>query len=349
MPSATLSGARVVDAASDPAWLDLVTESRDAGVFHHPAWLRLLREAYGYPVEGWCLAATDGELIAGLPVARVSSRLTGSRLVALPFCDRCEPVFRGDMGANGTAMADAIERERRRRGLSLELHGTPPAGCRHARGDRFLHHVMPLPDDPDSALALVHRSKRRDARRAARLGVRVHRRVDEASTAAFFRLQVLTRRRLGVPTQPWRFFRGLVPLFQQGLGFLLLAEWEGRVVNAAIYLQWARTLTYKYSASDPSHRDLRAMSMIHLEAVRQAVEARSDTLDLGRTELDNEGLRGFKRDLGAEERELDYAWLGGAPEHQSVRAVSRLQRAAIRRAPPAFGRLVGAAVYRHFG
>ena len=347
--SAAPAGARVLDPTSDPAWVDLVTHAEDASVFHHPAWLALLQRAYGYPVEAWCLAGPDGRLVAGLPVATVSSRLTGSRLVSLPFSDRCPAIFRRGEDTDGAALGELLEHEQRRRGLNLELHGAPPDGCRRAPGDRFFWHVMALADDLDRALAPMHPKQRRNARHAARLGVRVHRRIDEAAMAAFFRLQVLTRRRLGVPTQPWRFFREFVPLFEEGLGFVSLAEIDGRVVNAAVYLQWMGTLTYKYSASDPAHRQLRATTLIHTNAVEHAIETGCDTIDLGRSELDNDGLRAFKRQLGGEELELAYSWVGRGPARRSVRTVSRLQQAAIRKAPPAFGRLVGAAVYRHFG
>jgi hypothetical protein len=343
------SGARVVDVTSDPRWLDLVAHGTETSVFHHPAWLTLLRTAYRYPIEGWCVADAGGRLVAGLPVATVSSRLTGSRLVSLPFSDRCQAAFRDGGHADRERLAEVIDRERRRRGLSLELHGAPPDCCPSTPGDRFFGHLMALPGDVDRARRLLHDTQLRNARRAVRLGVRVRRRTDEAAVAAFFRLHVLTRRRLGVPTQPWRFFRGLVPVLQQGLGFVALAEWEGRAVNAAVYLRWGRTLTYKYGASDHAHSRLRAAALIHTEAVQHAIETGCDTLDFGRTELDNDGLRRFKRQLGGQEVELAYSWLGAAPAARSVRNVSRLQRAAIRKAPPAFGRVLGAAVYRHFG
>jgi hypothetical protein len=108
-------------------------------------------------------------------------------------------------------------------------------------------------------------------------------------------------------------------------------------------------LTYKYGASDPHHHHLRANPLIFLESLRRAAEAGCTRLDLGRTELDNPGLRDFKRHFGAEELELQYTLLGGQAIAGGVRSVSRLQRSAIRRSPPIVGRLVGAALYRHFG
>jgi hypothetical protein len=292
----------------------------------------------------------DGTLVAGLPVATVRSRLTGPRLVAVPFSDRCDPIYRTPGSGLAAALSGCLERERTRRGLGLEIHGAAPDGRRSSAGDRFFQHIIRLDDGLDTALSRVHRSKLRAARRSTRLGVRVTRRSDHEAICHFFRLHTQTRRRQGVPTQRKRFFQRLLALFEERLGFVLLAEWEGRVVAAALYLQFRNVLTYKYGASDSRHLSLRANCLIFLEAMRHACEADCESLDLGRTELDNAGLRSFKNHFGSEEQILEYAWLGRhGPSPGSVRSVSSIQKTTIRRSPPIVGRAVGAALYRHFG
>ena len=69
----------------------------------------------------------------------------------------------------------------------------------------------------------------------------------------FFGLHLATRHRLGVPSQPKRFFdlgSGSVLEPRSSLGFVLVAEQEGRPVASAVFLQAAGTVVYKYSASD---------------------------------------------------------------------------------------------------
>src|SRR5581483_8890984 len=125
--------------------------------------------------------------------------------------------------------------------------------------------------------------KRRGARLAQESGVTIRRATDRDAIDAFFRLQVLTRRRLGVPTQPRSFFRGLANLFDHALGFVLLAELDGRAIAANIYLQHRTRLTYKYGASDPAHLGKRPNDLLHLEGLRIACETGCQVLDLGRT------------------------------------------------------------------
>jgi CelD/BcsL family acetyltransferase involved in cellulose biosynthesis len=338
----------VIDPVKHPSWSELVERSADASVFHHPLWLTLLHESYRYPMAAVCVMGGGGELIAGLPIATVRSRLTGTRLVSVPFSDVCGPIV--GTGEHEAELLAAVDHERRRLGLALEVHAEVPSLSGGGPSDHFYRHVVPLEDGVDLVIGKhVKQSKRRGASVARELGVTVSRRVDEAALNAFFRLHVLTRHKLGVPTQPRRFFRGLTGLFDRGLGFVLLAEWQGRPIAAAVYLRHRSTLTYKYGASAPAHLDKRPNDLLQLEALRIGCDSGCSVLDLGRTELDNDGLRRFKRHLGAEERELTYTMAPAPASHKSVRSVSNLQKTLIRRGPSVFGRVIGAVVYRHFG
>ena len=334
---------------ADPRWAELVDGAPDACVFHHPLWLALLRDCYGYGMAAACLAGTDGKLVAGLPIATVRSRLTGTRLVSVPFSDVCGPITGAD-DERAIELIAAVDAERRRLGLKLEIHAEVPSLPDGAPSDRFYHHVVSLDGGVEAVLRQqVKQPKRRGASIAREHGVTAVRSVDVHALDAFFALHVLTRHRLGLPTQPRRFFRGLTGLFERGLGFVLLARWKERVTAAAVYLQHRSTLTYKFGASDPAHLDKRPNDLLHLEALRVGHDLGCSVLDLGRTELDNDGLRRFKRQLGAEERELIYTMAPRRKHTRSVRSVSNLSRTVIRHAPPTFGKLLGAAVYRHFG
>src|SRR5438105_339424 len=103
-PVRDASDAAVLDPIADGRWGALVANAADACIFHHPSWLELLRDQYGYRMLACCvLDGADGEGAprAGLPLALVASRLTGRRLVALPFSDVCPPV-----GGDDAAVAE---------------------------------------------------------------------------------------------------------------------------------------------------------------------------------------------------------------------------------------------------
>lgn len=338
-----------LDPVTDQRWRALVDRADDAGIFAHPAWIGLLADQYRYPVFAVGVER-DGELVCGLPVAELRSRLTGRRLVALPFSDVVTPVFGEAGGDERQELGRAVERECAERGLPLEVHGPfaelPGAGP----GDAFLHHVCDIGGrSADEVFKVLHQSKRRAIRGTERSGVTVQRRTDADALRTFYRMHTLTRRRLGVPTQPRGFIDRFRTLFEEGLGFVLVAELDGAPVAAGVYLHFNGTLTMKYNASDPAMLSAGGNVAVYAESIRIACAEGCHALDYGRTELENDGLRRFKEQFGAEARDLAYTRSPANVRQQAVRSVPRLQQEIIRRSPPVVGRLVGSAFYRHVG
>ena len=341
-------GFETVDPLVDPAWAELVEGDSDATIFHHPAWLRLLREQYRYPISGWCVAGAGGRLEAGLPVALVRSRLTGTRLISLPFSDACRPLAAPVPDREPGDFATAVAVERDRVGLSLEvrsdLTGTPGAMI----VPKYAEHRLTLEPDVGSVERRFAKSQvRRGIAKAIREGVTVERHEDRAALARFYTLHMDTRRRLGVPTQPRRFILRFSELFAAGLGFVLLARHRGRDIAGAVFLAAGSTLTYKYGASRREHLAVRPNHLVFMEAIRWGCEHGMRTLDFGRTDLDNEGLLAFKRSWGAVESPLAYTYLGRKPD-TSDGLSRRAMRTVIQHSPATVSRLVGEALYRDF-
>ena len=340
--------ALLLDPIADPRWARLADLAPDATAFHQPAWIALIRDSYRYPVAAVAVPGPDGTLAAGLPVAAIASRLTGRRLVALPFSDSCAPLLAPGAPASARgALADALHALRRERGVPLQVCAPFPELAPPA--ERFLAHLVDLSGGADAASAALASRARRHARKAEKLGVTVARRADRAALEAFYALHLLTRRRLGVPTQPKRFILGLEPLLGHGRGFVALAEADGRPVAAAVFLRGGTTLTYKYGASDERFLNLRPNNLIFARAIRWGCEDGLRTLDLGRTDLGHEGLADFKRSLGAAELPLAYTYAGRDAPSEGSSPLESAVEGVIRRSPPFVGRAIGAALYRHVG
>ena len=342
-----------VDPLADERWLALLRQSPDAGPFHHPAWMELLHEQYGFGIQAVCVATDDGELAAGLPVARIRSRLTGTRLVALPFSDVCAPaVSRAAPDGALAALAEALADEQRRAGVALEVRAPLPGlpGARPGAG--FLHHALPLAPDGAAGEPRAPRPQiRRGIKKARREGVDVTFAADRTALDEFFRLHVLTRRHQGTPTQPRRFIRRFERLFEQNLGWVALARWQRMTIAAAVFLSYNGTVVYKYGASDRRHLDKRPNNLLFAEAIQRASGDGAHTLDFGRTDPGNEGLAAFKRGWGAEERELAYVRIPGRASGEGAQGegVPAPVRSFIGHSPPLVGRLIGVALYRHYG
>jgi CelD/BcsL family acetyltransferase involved in cellulose biosynthesis len=332
----------IVDPCRDPRWTE-----RSGCVFHTPEWLGLLAGQYGFRISAPCLVDSAGRIHAGVPIARVSSALTGSRLSALPFSDICPPFVAGEDRVTERQLAQELDRLASRQALALEVRA-PLAGAGRP-GAAFHRHCVAL---ADGASAAERRFRRRQAmqgvRRAMRCGVVVERRTDRDALAAFYRLHVATRRRQGIPTQPRGFILRFADLFDRGLGFVLLAMLGDRPIAGAVYLTSGGVLTYKYGASDERFLDRRPNNLLFMESIRWGCEQGMTTLDLGRTDLGHESLRAFKLMWGADETVLSYTEVGSVSARRAARpAVPGVLATVIRHAPASVGRGIGEVLYRH--
>lgn len=336
--------AEVLDPRTDERWREFVGRAPGATIFHDPGWMRLLSERYRYDFEACCLV--DGDRVAGgLPWARIESRLTGRRLVALPFSDTCAPLMDG---AGEEELARAVDAARRERGLGLEVRWELP-GLGGATPHLYALHTLALEPDADAVARRARSGIRRGVTKARREGLAFARRTDAAAINAFYGLHMRTRRHQGVPTQAKRFIAGLRPLFEAGQGFVGLVTDEGdRPIAAAVFLRLGGHLTYKYGASDRAALGRRPNNLLFAEVIRWACESGCHTLDFGRTDLDNEGLRSFKSGWGAEEQALHYTYAGIDPPTKSSRS-ERYLSTMIRNTPPIVSRAVGVSLYRHYG
>ncbi len=337
-----------VDPLLDPRWAELSSTAGTALVFHHPAWLRLIQRQYGCSLGAWALTASDGRLECGLPFALMRSRLAGTRLVALPFSDSCSLLLAPGSRVDPGEFSHRLARESVRRGLDLEVRATFPAGHGAHIVKSFLEHRLALGPDVAAVESKFARGHRRGVAKAIRDGVTVERRTDTDALRRFYRLHLATRRRQGLPTPSKRFILGFSRLFDAGLGFVILARQHERDIAAAVFLTTGATLMYELGASDVQFLRSSPNNMVLMEAIRWGCETGHQTLHFGRTDLDNEGLRRFKRGWGTDESTLHYCRFGSPIQTSSGRSRKVLSRA-ISGGPPVLGRLVGAAYYRHFG
>jgi CelD/BcsL family acetyltransferase involved in cellulose biosynthesis len=342
---------QLLDPLTDPRWQAFIDHAPGASVFHHPAWLRLVGTRYRYAMSALCVVGADGEIAAGIPLARVSSRLTGRRLVAVPFADICPPAFAPDAGDDAARVLwHALAAERARSGLDIELRwrlsDVPGAHV----VDGFLMHRLALGPDADAVLARASKSQvRRGIAKAQREGVVATPATDRAALREFYALHARTRRRQAVPVQPRDFILRFEELFARGLGYVMISRHEGRPIAAAVFLTYGGTLTYKYGASDEEFLALRPNHLLFAEAIRRGCDAGLRELDFGRTDPANEGLARFKRSWAAQEEQLGYTYLADRPPKQGHGLAERVVCEAIRRGPAATGRVIGTALYRHVG
>jgi hypothetical protein len=341
-----------MDPLQDERWLEYLQSHPDATAFHSPAWLDALRRTFGYePVVA--TASRPGEALrSGIAFCRIASPITGRRVVSLPFSDHCQPMAEQpeDLADVQNALVSCMHRERMR---YAEIRPRTPA-FQAPEGfvpvNDFWLHTLKLTPSLDDLFRGFHKDCiQRKIRRAEREGLVAEAGRCDTILGKFYHLLLLTRRRLGVPPHPLRWFRNLVETFAENLE-ISVASKDGEPVASILTLRFKDALVYKYGCSDARHNRLGGMPFLFWRAIRQARTLGLRELDFGRSDPDDTGLVTFKDRLGCTRTPLRY-WrspaASSAARHYTW--VTSAVKPLVARFPLPLLTVMGQAVTRHLG
>jgi len=328
----------------DAQWWEFVSSHPAAGPFHLPPWTTVIADCYRFEPFALIVKDDDGEVLAGMPVIEARSPLGRPRWVSLPFSDSCPLLVRPGVSLDDVVgpIAEHVLTSRTR---ELEVRSElPPAPNRYPIQVGYIHRIE-LPSDPHDLH--VRKNHRNMSNRARRRGVHLIRGTSAEDLATFYRLHTLTRRRLGVPVQPRRFFDLIGErMLAQGHGFVLTAMLDDEPVSSAVYLAYNGVLVSKYHATGPVRSDDGTSHLIDSEAISLGFSEGYHTIDLGRTDMGAEGLRLYKAGWGTIETPLIYTHVSHDAPGTGFPAQGNLSRRIIEMAPPWVCRVLGEVLYR---
>jgi GNAT acetyltransferase-like protein len=324
----------------------------DSSVFHTSAYLEALRRTYGYTPTVYTTASAEEPLANGVVLCRVSSWLTGSRLVSVPFADHCQPLVRdtNDLTAIMSAVQKAVEDGKLKYAQIRAMRPDVEAAANGEQGRVFGFHTLDVTPPVDRLFSGSHRTCiQRPVRRAEREGVCHESGRSRRLLQQFYSLLIVTRRRHGLPPQPASWFDNLVDCLGDRLT-IHVASCGSQPIAAILTLRHRDVLVYKYGVSDERFHRLGAMPFLLWQAILDAKARGLSVLDLGRTDADNAGLATFKERLGATRSTLVYVRLAGtsrrvAREKPRVPGASRV----FARLPDELLVAAGRLLYRHMG
>ena len=330
-------------------WDDLVRSHPDSTLFHSTYWARVLFDTYRYkPVYVGSVQA--GQLQWLIPMMEIKSILTGARGVSLPFSDYCEPLVsaRGDVDE---AFKGLVDLGRSARWKYFELRCSESMPEEWACYSRYYRHTLALSEDSEKVYSGFQNTVKRNIRKSLKGGVKVKRHKTESSMRSYYRLHCLTRKRQGLPPQPYRFFHYIFEhIVARDMGFVILAEFEGVPIAGGVFFSYRDKAMFKYGASDYSYQNLRANDLVMWKAIEWFCQNGFRRFCFGRTQIDHEGLRHFKLGWGCEETLLKYYKYSMA-EGQFVekQGLEKPGYAVFRKMPIFMLRILGSILYRHVG
>ncbi len=342
----------ITNPLSDTRWDELVTRHPRASAFHQRGWLEALARTYGY--EPLVLTSTPAgkPLNDGIVLCRVSSWITGTRLVSLPFADHCEPLLNdcGEFVEFGDWLRAECHRQQWR---YVELRPLVPVqearfGLRQSRS--YCFHELDLRSSLEQIFRGLHRdSIQRRIQRAEKEGLSYEAGRSEPLVDEFYRLLLITRRRHQLLPQPRVWFRNLVKCMGDAME-IRLARKNSVPVAAMLTLRHRTSVVYKYGCSDGKFHNLGGMPFLFWLLIEESKASGAEQIDFGRSDLDNQSLSVFKDKFGTTRKLLTYYRYRNTERAESaIGWDSQALRQFFCMLPDAAFATAGRLLYRHMG
>jgi hypothetical protein len=326
------------------AWAHLAASHPDATLYHRGPWLEVLRRGLGvHPLVA--IIGDNNSTLAACLLARGGNPFRRA-LISLPFSDFSPPLAVDDSALESLISGLPSIAS----GSRLELRGFAASAPWQVLS-HFQRWTLDLSRPFQAIERAADREVRRHLRRASGAGVTVECSRGAEAMETFFWLQLGSRRRLGLPSQPLKFFRLVHEVFA---GIDSIEVWfavhQGVRIAAVVVLRDGDTLHAKWSARTAGGPD-GASHMIFMSIAEQHAQ-RARALDFGRTDSRNRGLSRFKRDLGATAAALPYSYFPEMPSMTSAENLTGVWRTASgvwRNLPLPVARVLNSVTYRYLG
>ena len=355
----SVPGAVILDPVTDPRWNTFVEGHPFGLICHHSRWKQVLEESFPH-MKGYYLALPGHEkdsIRAALPLFEIKSILTGKRLVSIPFATHCDPLISSPEDMR--ELLDAALALSKTLGISrieLKVSASAPRIHDDRMGIMVSHksHELSLEADPEELMKTFSKQVKRKIKLFQNTGFALRNAEKNTDIEEFYQLYVKTRKRLGLPPQPYVFFYSLWEKFSYSNNIsILLARYKGQLIAGLIMLKFKDRCSWEYLASDASFQNLHTNYFILWEAIKVAHAEGYRIFDFGRTGISNEGLMTFKGLWGTtvvDLPELYYpkkafsmvSYHEGSVPYKIVREINK-------KLPDPLFKYIGNFVYRHLG
>jgi lipid II:glycine glycyltransferase (peptidoglycan interpeptide bridge formation enzyme) len=341
-----------LDPSSDSRWSDLTATHPKASVFHQPGWLEALAKTYGYRAMALTSTPPGEPLSDGLVFCEVKSSITGNRLVSLPFTDHAEPLL--SENSTSSAFLEWLQTEYKRHNWRyLELR--PSSEIVDSRyslqpSQSFWLHTLDLAPSIEQLFRNLHKSCiQRRIRHAERQGLSYEKSTSNKILEEFYKLLIINRKRFRLLPQPRAWFQNLIECMKPNVEIRLVRKHEAAVA-AILTLRHRKTVVYKYGCSDDRFHHLAGMPFLFWRLIEESKTEGIETIDFGRTDMDNDGLIRFKGHFGAVRQSLNYfRYAVRERDRTATQTNLPVVRALFSVLPDALSSGAGRLVYRHMG
>lgn len=349
--SSLQDGVWAIDPLHDVRWPEFILRHPNASVFHTRGWLTALQATYGYAPVAVTTSAPANKLTNALLFCAVRSWLTGSRLVSLPFSDHCEPLVEdADQFRKLCAYVELQRKKERWKYVEIRsANSLLDFGSDFCRATTYHLHRLDLRPGLDAVYKGFHKACiQRKLSRAERESLTYEAGRSPSLLQQLYGLLQLTRSRHHVPSQPFEWLQHLMACMGKD-ACIRIASKAGQPIAGLLTVSHGNKMVYKYGGSDARFHNLGGIPMLFWQAIKEAKAAGAEELDLGRSDLDNQGLITFKEHWSATRSTLT-TWRAPAVTVPSFEHINvRLAKKVCARLPDSVLTLAGRLLYRHIG
>jgi len=350
--------AELIDPLSDVRWCSFVNDHSYGTIYQHPSWMKVISLTYNQ-VRPLCFVLDDeqGNIRAALPCFVVISKLTGTRIVSLPFSSYSDPLVE-DKKDFINLLDEIIHHLKKFSASYYELRcfrkQALVADSKLEQHDYHKIHILDIEEGFEKISRLFHEDCIvRSVKKAFRCGVTIRQGCYEEDLKQFYFIHAITRKRQGFPIQPYEFFKNMWEIMSP-LGYfsLLLAELSKKIIAGIVLFKFKDIVSFEHGASLTKYLPARPNHILLWKAIEMACSEGYRYFDFGKTPPENEGLLNFKSRWGAKMYNLPYFYYPQIKGMMSLEQKSFKHKLLLtfgKHMPLSLAKIMGRIAYHHLG
>ena len=299
------SDLKIINPIEYDGWDDLILKHNDCTFFHTTAWIKVLRNSYNY-TPLFFVRFDGGKIDTIIPMMEINSWLTGSRGVSLPFTDSCNVVV-GNKNEISNFFKQVISYGKSKSWKYVEFRDNDFHPERSIPSESYFEHYLDINEDIKAIHKSFRSSTQRNIKKAEKNKLQIEFSFSIDALKIYFNLHRKTRKRQGIPPQPYSFFVQIYEhILKEKKGIIGLAKLNSKYIAAMVFFHFGEMAIYKFGASNFKYQHLRANNLLMWEAIKRYCMEGYHTFYFGRTDEHHDGLRQYKMGWNPRETVINY-------------------------------------------
>lgn len=338
-------------------WRQYILNNPSGTIYHLPEWNEILENSLNYKPYHLFARDSRGKICGVLPLFLINSIITGKRLVSLPFSYLCNPLADSELIllsllTEAKQLCDDLHCHY----LEIKTLADNPQNSVYLKNgfnidEQFSTYILELSQPEFVWKKLDPKSVRWAIGKARKDGVTVRKASSISDINIFYRLNLKTKRRIGVPGHPENLFLNMFNKMGN-YSTLYLAEYQSKVIAGIITQKFNKTVVYGYGASDDEYRKHQPNDLLVWTAIEESCIDGFKFFDFGRTSPGERSVTSFKKHWGTEERKLAYYYYPKVPDSLALNSDGLKYKIASglwKKLPLNVAQICSNKVFRHLG